>query len=376
MRCWGFGCEWGGADFGPVGDPPYLNDPAAVARGLTITLLTETAISFVSNSGDTRRGYSLPAPVADTTIEFDVVTDNTLYFRLDTSTNLDPTDHIEIISPLAAGTHHVVATIPAHDETYQWMGFLTQVIGQNVQITNWRVTLPVVPAHPLQPYFDSGTIVIYFDTDGATLNGSGQVIGLTNRGAGGAAFNATVSGNPIPLTGNAMQMSSTTGNCIMATAADIMDVRMMWACSTEGMVSSMRFMGSASDEIRIGAIQAGSPPSAFLQFWSNRSGSGVSINPTPRIPIPTSGMHLFESEMSYASQYLTAWFDGPQVATIGAVAHTAFTVDRIGQGTGSTLQFVGQMGGVLGVLTGRPDTAAAIAAVRSYWTTRFGLVLT
>lgn len=232
------------------------------------------------------------------------------------------------------------------------------------------------PAHPLQPYFDSGTIVIYFDTDGATLNGSGQVIGLTNRGAGGAAFNATVSGNPIPLTGNTMQMSSTTGNCIMATAADIMDVRMMWACSTEGMVSSMRFMGSASDEIRIGAIQAGSPPSAFLQFWSNRSGSGVSINPTPRIPIPTSGMHLFESEMSYASQYLTAWFDGPQVATIGAVSHTAFTVDRIGQGTGSTLQFVGQMGGVLGVLTGRPDTAAAIAAVRSYWTTRFGLVLT
>lgn len=99
-------------------------------------------------------------------------------------------------------------------------------------------------------------------------------------------------------------------------------------------------------------ILTGSPNSAFLQFWSNRSGSDVSSFPTPRIPLPASGMHLFECEVSIASQYQTAWVDGPQVATLASFPHSAFTVDRIGQGTGATLQFVGQMGGMTGVITG------------------------
>lgn len=231
------------------------------------------------------------------------------------------------------------------------------------------------PAHPLQQYFDSGAIAIYFDTDGATVDGSNHVTALANRGAGGATFNAPVTGTPIPLSGNTLQMSGSVGNPILATPASIDGVRLMWAISTDGITSSMRFMGSATDEIRLGAIQAGSPNSAFLQFWSNRSGSGVATNPTPRIPLPASGMHLFECEVSIASQYQTAWVDGPQVATLASFPHSAFTVDRIGQGTGATLQFVGQLGGVTGVITGRPDTAAAIAAVRAYWSSRFGIAL-
>ena len=235
---------------------------------------------------------------------------------------------------------------------------------------------PLPLPHPLQPYFDSGTIQIYLDSDGATLNGGGAVTAITNRGAGGAAFNATVSGVPIPLTGNTMQMSGSVGNPILATPASIDGVRMMWVCSLGDATSSMRFMGSATDEIRLGAIQAGSPPSAFLQFWSNRTGSGVSTNPTPRILLPASGLHLIETEVSVASQYQTAWLDGPQVATAGTFPHAVFQIDRIGQGTGSSNQFIGQLGGVLGVVTGQPDTAAAVAAVRAYWATRFGLTMT
>lgn len=232
------------------------------------------------------------------------------------------------------------------------------------------------PAHPLQQYFDSGAIAIYFDTDGATVNGSNQVTALTNRGAGGATFNAPVTGNPIPLSGNTLQMSGSVGTPILATPASIDGVRLMWAISTDGLTSYMRFMGSATDEITLRPIQTGSPDSAFLQFWSNRSGSDVFSFPTPRIPLPASGMHLFECEVSIASQYQTAWVDGPQVATLASFPHSAFTVDRIGQGTGATLQFVGQMGGMTGVITGRPDTAAAISAVRAYWSSRFGITIT
>lgn len=236
---------------------------------------------------------------------------------------------------------------------------------------------PVAPAaHPLQPYIASGTIAIYLDTNGTARNAAGNAIKIANRGAGGATFNAPVTGNPIPLSGNTLQMSGSVGTPILATPASIDGVRLMWAISTDGLTSSMRFMGSATDEIRLGAIQTGSPNSAFLQFWSNRSGSGVSSNPTPRIPLPASGMHLFECEVSIASQYQTAWVDGPQVATLASFPHSAFTVDRIGQGTGATLQFVGQMGGMTGVITGRPDTAAAISAVRAYWSSRFGITIT
>lgn len=231
-------------------------------------------------------------------------------------------------------------------------------------------------AHPLQAYFDSGAIAIYLDSDSASLNGSGAVTALTNLGSGGAAFNAPVSGTPIPLTGNTMQMSGSVGNPILATPASLDGVRLMWVCSSESWVSNMRFMGSANDEIRLGAVQAGSPNSAFLQFWSNRTGSGVSTNPAPRMPLPASGLHLIEAEVSVASQYQTVWLDGAQVATAATFPHAVFQVDRIGQGTGFTNQFTGQLGGVLGVITGRPDTAAAITAVRAYWASRFGLVLT
>lgn len=230
----------------------------------------------------------------------------------------------------------------------------------------------VPPAHPLQPFIDSGTIVIYFDTDGATLNGSGQVIGLTNRGAGGSAFNAAVSGNPIPLTGNTMQMSATTGNCVLATPASIDGVRLMWVASTESLANFMRFFGSANDEIRLGTAVDGTFP---MQLWSNRSGSGVAASSTPRLSFPASGLHLLELETNLTAKTGQVFLDGASASAFSGIAHTAFTVDRIGQGTGATLQFVGQMGGVLGVLTGRADTAAAIAAVRNYWATRFGLVL-
>lgn len=231
------------------------------------------------------------------------------------------------------------------------------------------------PPHPLQAFINSGTIAIYFDTSGATLDGQGRVIGLANRGAGGAAFDATVTGNPIPLSGNTLQMSGSVGNPILATQASIDAVRLMWAASLGDVVSSMRFMGSANDEIRLGVIQAGTPNTAFLQFWSNRTGAGVATNPLPRIPLPATGLHLLEAEVSALAQTQTAWLDGAQVATGTNYSHSAFYVDRLGQGTGSTLQFVGQLGGMTGVITGRPDTAAAIAAVRAHWASRFGMVV-
>lgn len=361
------------AGSGVVTIPPYLNDPAATARGMVVNSVGADNLSVTLNASDSRRTYSVPVPPAGSIVSFDLITTVSFYLRLDDENGFaSPTT--ELWQTATPGTYHVEVTIPPlSGQTL--LGFLSASASGDIQITNWRVTAPVEPAHPLQPYFDSGTIVIYLDSDDATLDGSGQVTALKNKGAGGAAFDAAVSGTPIPLNGNTLQMSASVGTPILATPASIDGVRLMWACSTADIVSSMRFFGSSSDEIRAGAVQAGPPPSVFIQLWSNRSGTGTVVSLNPRWNIPTSGLHLFELETNLATTTATLYMDGPQVSTNSAVPHAAFQIDRLGQGTGGASQFVGQLGGVLGVLTGRPDTAAAIAAVRSYWTSRFGLVL-
>lgn len=234
-------------------------------------------------------------------------------------------------------------------------------------------TAPPAPS-ALTPHYGTGPgkIAIHLDADSVTKDGSGNVTAFQNKGGAGAMFNATVVGTPIPLNGKTLALAgSATGTPELANRASLIDVRLMWVCSTDALTSSMRFFGATNYEIRLGTFQPGNLN--FLQYWSNSTGSGTAYSPTPRATFPTSGLHMMELETTPSRARF--FIDG----TLRSSADTAFPwpdflIDRIGQGTGPSLQFVGQMGDILGVTLGS-GADEAIAAARAYLNDRFTLGL-
>ena len=229
---------------------------------------------------------------------------------------------------------------------------------------------PVV--HPLQAFYSSGAIGIHHSTDGVSPAG-GPATALTNRGGSGAAYNATVSGAPIPVSGNWLQMSASGGMPTMATPADLVGVRLIWAMHISTYVNATRLFGGAVSsphgfEVRLNWTSAG----VLAQLWSNASGSAVTVNLGARAQWPTAPV-LVEVDIgvSAAACYLNTVSQGS-----GAHSWTRFLVENLGKGQSSGLvPMEGLMGDVLGVVTGRGDTTAAIAAARSYLNSRFALGL-
>lgn len=120
--------------------PPFLNDPAATARGMTINSVGEDNISVTTNGTDSRKAYTLPLPPAGSVVSFDVTHSQSFYMRMDDETGLEnPTT--ALISQTVPGTYHYDITIPAHG-TNTLFGFLTAASAATIQITNWRVTRP------------------------------------------------------------------------------------------------------------------------------------------------------------------------------------------------------------------------------------------
>lgn len=117
---------------------PYLNDPTAVARGMTINSIGPDNISVTLNTTDSKRNYSIPNPPANSIVSFDITTTTTTIFRIDDDNNFDA-PYTQLWSGVA-GTHSVEFTIPA--SSYVRLGFLSASSSSNIQITNWRVTKP------------------------------------------------------------------------------------------------------------------------------------------------------------------------------------------------------------------------------------------
>lgn len=216
----------------------------------------------------------------------------------------------------------------------------------------------------LTPFYRSGTIGIHLRSDGATPAG-GPVTAIANEGGAGALFNASVVGNPIPLSGNFLQATTATGYPLTANPADLVGVRLMWVMRLNSATGTYRFFGRNEGSLTsyIRTLNGTS-----LQLNSNRTGTSVTVT-TPNFT-STSAARMFELEVTNTEARL--WINS---ALIGSVSHpwSAFMVDRLTQGPSTLQPFEGGMGDVLGVVTGRPDTASAITVVRSYLTQRFSL---
>lgn len=223
------------------------------------------------------------------------------------------------------------------------------------------------PPSPLDPYYASGTIGIHFATDAVTTNAGGRVTALRNKGALGAAFNATVSGEPIAISGNALTLTSTSGTITTATAAALSGVRLMFVVGVDQIVNGTRFFGHASGGLTWD-IHTNTNASGLIVQGRYVSGTITVLSGSPRIFAPASGFCLLEVEFT-ATQWLT-WING--AAATGANASVPdFYISTLGIGT-SGARFLGAMGDVVGVLTGRADTAAAIAAVKALFNQKFG----
>lgn len=234
--------------------------------------------------------------------------------------------------------------------------------GVTMWLGNADAELPVT----LDQFYASGTILIHHSTDGAIPAG-GPATAFDNLGGGGALFDATVTGTALPISGTWMQASGSVGYPQIATAADLVGVRLMWVMQPDSSTGTYRFFGRSDTFASYVRINNGDT----LQMWSNRTGSATSVV-VAALPA-SSDARLFELEITGTTAEL---FVNGVSAGSNTIPWAAFEVDRLTQGNSGMQAFAGNMGDILGVVTGQADTASAIAAAREYLNDRFALGLT
>lgn len=129
----------GGGPPGPGGDLP-LDDPGAIAQGVTVNSVSGDAGSFVTNDTNARRTYTLPIPPVGATVEFDITVSGDTYFRIAGDQNLGPTGIVDLFPMMVLGTYHVSVTVPSYTTSTR-MGFLAG-LGTTMEIVNWNVVFP------------------------------------------------------------------------------------------------------------------------------------------------------------------------------------------------------------------------------------------
>lgn len=218
----------------------------------------------------------------------------------------------------------------------------------------------------LTPFYRSGTIGIHLRSNGATPPG-GPVTAIANEGGAGAPFNATTVGTPIPLTGNFLESTTSTGYLQTAVPAELVGVRLMWVMRMNVATGTYRVFGASlsGDVTYIRTLNNGTS----IQLVRTIGGVTTSINLTG-VPASTA-TRLFEIELGATARL---FINGVLVADV-ANSFTTFRVDRLTQGPAVFQAFEGGMGDVLGVVTGQPDTADAIVVARNYLAQRFGITL-
>ena len=120
--------------------PPFLNDPAATARGVTVDSVGADNLSVSLNASDTRRTYAVPAPPAGSLVSFDLVTSTSFYLRLDDENGFE-TPSNNLGQTTKAGTFRVEVVVPVSQRS-SLIGFFSAAPRGTIQIANWRVTRP------------------------------------------------------------------------------------------------------------------------------------------------------------------------------------------------------------------------------------------
>lgn len=233
---------------------------------------------------------------------------------------------------------------------------------------------------------NQGDIAIHLSSENVSLNGDGKVVAISNAGGGGPYFTATVQGVPLTLNTNKTIAfrSEIASSAKMFSSADIKNVRLMWVMDTSLLQNHMRIFGGGNAtsgyfDVHWISQTIDSNTVSGVSIWANVSGTPMSL-PINWLNIPTSGLHIFEIELT-ADRY-KLFVDGTNLidtptTPVDWASYPVFLLDYIGAGrTGTDNPVSADIGDVMGVILGA-DAEDTITDVRRYFNAKYtlGLVL-
>lgn len=222
-----------------------------------------------------------------------------------------------------------------------------------------------------------GKIAIHLSTDGATVDGDGNVTAITNQGGAGVIFDAVLKAAPaIPTDGLMLDLAAEGGILSLANAASIDGVRLMFVADFSASNYQGRIFGISNHEIRLGnRVNGTTPPlTAGLRLAQRTPGVDVVVSGY----FDPASLRLYEIELDLTAGAVSVWIDGVISTTApppDLSGLLGFNVQWFGRGWGSNVNKITcKMGDVLGVTLGA-GADAAIHTARQYLAARHGIAL-
>lgn len=227
--------------------------------------------------------------------------------------------------------------------------------------------VPPPDPNPLAPFYGTGPgmIAIHYATDSVTPAG-GPVASFQNKGGAGAMFDASVVGEPMVVSGDAVVSSQTTGIPSLLNPAEGLGVHLFMVLSPNQFTGSNQILGSQFSVIR----QANGASGWRLNVWHNPGGGGVTFSSTIFNP-NVEGFVLCEVKLTPTQ--VIFYINGVEG---GSYSHPylTFPIDRLASGSNGNDRFKGLVGDILGVTLGAGDEAA-ITEARRYLAAKYNLVV-
>lgn len=210
-----------------------------------------------------------------------------------------------------------------------------------------------------------GQIAVHYAADTVTPSG-GPARSFQNKGGAGAHFDATVVGDPMVISNDAVVSSQTAGYASLANPAEVVGVHLLMALSPNQFTGSNQILGSPSSVIR----QANGAGGWRLNIWHNPGTGGITFSSTIFSP-NVEGFVLCEVRLTTTD--VTFIINGVAGGT-WPHPYLTFLIDQLARGGTGSDRFKGLVGDVLGVTLGAGD-AAAILAARTYLADKYGISL-
>lgn len=221
-----------------------------------------------------------------------------------------------------------------------------------------------------------GQVPFHLSADGATVDGSGNVISVANAGGAGAALNAAAGGGAIAKSGDTLAFPTASAWLDLASPLNLDGARLFLAASIPG--TSWRTIGSAEagtagnrlDDTYIEFARTYTARKIRFNKGGNWTESGTSF---------ATGSAMAVYEVEKAGGRLKVWVNGAQISDNAEVALItgAFAITRLFAGqVSSGDDWVGPVGAVLTRLTdGSAGMDAGNATIRQELATRYGVTL-
>lgn len=263
----------------------------------------------------------------------------------------------------------------AADCACMWMLDRMPTAGERISLRQWAAQqVAKVSDDPLQPFYDSGTIIAAYDRQHTTLSGA-NVTAMSNKARADATTDFLPVGGNVGVDGETISITTAGGYLKSSNYIEFIGNRLMWvmdlaAAPTNGNRIFGKDEGSGKFEVY---FHVNATPAMTVYALANTGkATTFPIANANRVPA-AAGKYLFEIETTATEFRL--YING---VLRGSAPHTLslFHIDRLGLGVGTSNRMNMKIGGPVLVAIGNADSAAAIAAVRADFNNRYNLGIT